>query len=164
MFIRIRGYQDVPRGHWLNMIWNPALEMRPEHINRKYGTNKSERVCLVVADAETLKRRAAVAPEDQLPREKGSGRFTSVPSVPGQADSPTAQPGRANGKEVRFVVNTGKRSTSDLTTDQLLQDTVDYEEFLDHLQEGVRPAAAKTSEERHDYTTQEYAEFLKSKS
>ena len=53
------GYQDLPHDATYNVIWNPGLEARPDHINKLHGFNNKERVCLVVfPPAEPRKSKA----------------------------------------------------------------------------------------------------------
>jgi hypothetical protein len=52
MHVQILGFQDLPKGDMYSMIWNERAEARPEFINRLYGTNQDESICLVVFPPE----------------------------------------------------------------------------------------------------------------
>eukprot|EP00973_Karenia_brevis_P074493 10351782-Karenia_brevis.AAC.1 len=41
-------YKDIPHGYSFNMIWNPALEARPDHICHFYGDTRGMEVKHIV--------------------------------------------------------------------------------------------------------------------
>ena len=47
IFIQHVGYQDLKNGDDYNVVWTRAYEARPSHINRRYGTNREEKICTV---------------------------------------------------------------------------------------------------------------------
>eukprot|EP00973_Karenia_brevis_P049229 6828172-Karenia_brevis.AAC.1 len=40
VWFQVIKYDQIPNGSTFNMIWNPALEARPDHICRLYGDNR----------------------------------------------------------------------------------------------------------------------------
>ncbi len=52
MHVQIVGFQDIPKDDMYGMIWNEHAEARPEYIDRLYGTNQDESICLVVFPPE----------------------------------------------------------------------------------------------------------------
>ena len=52
MHVQIVGFQDIPKDDMYGMIWNGDAEARPEYIDRLYGANQDESICLVVFPPE----------------------------------------------------------------------------------------------------------------
>ena len=53
LHVELCGYQDLPVGEEFAMVWNPALEARPNFINELHGPNNSEQI-LVIAFPESV--------------------------------------------------------------------------------------------------------------
>eukprot|EP00973_Karenia_brevis_P066144 9194456-Karenia_brevis.AAC.1 len=48
VYFQVISYADLPNGYSFGMIWNPALEARPDHICRLYGDNQGSEVKHIV--------------------------------------------------------------------------------------------------------------------
>jgi hypothetical protein len=47
LHVEIVPYNKLPIGETFNLVWNPALEARPEHINERFGDNMAVQTIVV---------------------------------------------------------------------------------------------------------------------
>ena len=86
LHVEIVPYHKLQNGQAFNLVWNPALEARPRHINEKFGDNMDMQTVVVeypsglpdhVRAAQEATRRKDQMTDEQGTAQQSSPRFTS---------------------------------------------------------------------------------------